>query len=242
MIIGISGLAGSGKDTAADSLVLGHGYVKLSFADPLKRIARDVYGFTETQLWGSSDNRNAPDFRYPRTEYAREWQAAWNASERRQQIDVRDAIVEDFGESYGAHFLTPRHALQQLGTEWGRTCYPETWSAMGIRLAQELDGAQGKHYDAKKGIFACSRPPIEGVAIPDVRFWNEVDAVKKAGGKVIRVKRAGAGLKDATGALHKSETEMACIADAVFDAVIENDGSLQELHDKVGEVLTSFRP
>lgn len=36
MIIGFTGKAGSGKDTAADYLVTHHGFVKLSFAGPLK--------------------------------------------------------------------------------------------------------------------------------------------------------------------------------------------------------------
>ena len=47
MILGISGLAGSGKDTVADILVKHQQCVKVSFADPLKRICRDVFDFTD---------------------------------------------------------------------------------------------------------------------------------------------------------------------------------------------------
>jgi hypothetical protein len=36
MLVGITGPAGSGKDTVADYLVREHGFVKLSFAGPLK--------------------------------------------------------------------------------------------------------------------------------------------------------------------------------------------------------------
>ena len=51
MILGISGLAGSGKDQFAT--YLGPvGAVTVALADPLKRIARDVYAFTDEQLWG----------------------------------------------------------------------------------------------------------------------------------------------------------------------------------------------
>ena len=211
MIIGLCGLAGSGKDTAADSLVL-RGFVKLAFADIMKRFCKEVFDFTDDQLWGPSASRNAPDARYPRKPHG------------------SDKNVEN---------LTPRYALQTLGTEWGRDCFPAVWVDYAIRKAKELDGAEGVHYDAKLGIFKCARPPIEGVAISDVRFWNEVEAIQKAGGKVVRIKRAGAGLGGA-GGLHQSEVEQASIADACFDAVLQNDGTLAELHDKVGELLTSF--
>lgn len=37
-VIGLTGFAGSGKDTVADILVEEHGYVKLAFADPLREM------------------------------------------------------------------------------------------------------------------------------------------------------------------------------------------------------------
>jgi len=39
MIIGLSGFAGSGKDTVADVLVRDFGFVKMAFADPLREMA-----------------------------------------------------------------------------------------------------------------------------------------------------------------------------------------------------------
>lgn len=39
MLIALTGYAGSGKDTIADHLVESHGYVKLAFADPLRKLA-----------------------------------------------------------------------------------------------------------------------------------------------------------------------------------------------------------
>jgi len=63
-IIGISGLAGSGKDTVADFLLNHEGFVKMSLADPIKRFAMDVWEFSEEQLFGSSRFRSFPDKRY----------------------------------------------------------------------------------------------------------------------------------------------------------------------------------
>src|SRR5687768_3384285 len=41
-IIGITGRAGSGKDTVADYLVERHGFVKIAFADPIKQMLRQL--------------------------------------------------------------------------------------------------------------------------------------------------------------------------------------------------------
>jgi hypothetical protein len=60
-IIGLSGLAGSGKDTAAAVLVERFGFVKISLADRIKRICADVFGWGPGRLWGPSEQRNAPD-------------------------------------------------------------------------------------------------------------------------------------------------------------------------------------
>ena len=63
MIIGVMGQARAGKDTLADYLVRKYGFVRIAFADPIKRALRDWYGFSESQLWG--DDKEKPDFRYP---------------------------------------------------------------------------------------------------------------------------------------------------------------------------------
>lgn len=52
-IIAISGKLGSGKDTLADMLVENYGFVKMSFAENLKRACQVVFGFTEDQLFGA---------------------------------------------------------------------------------------------------------------------------------------------------------------------------------------------
>src|SRR5262249_21718742 len=126
-VIGICGRAGAGKDTAADVLVKEFGFVKVSLADPLKRICREVFAFTEEQLWGPSECRNEPDKRYRRRP------SGYDANGR--PIDKCGCLRENKrafmdAEDYRDHlpcpavfsgdeFLTPRHALQQLGTEWG---------------------------------------------------------------------------------------------------------------------------
>lgn len=198
MIIGFLGLAGSGKDTASDMLVKEHGFVKVACADPLKRICKNVFDFSDEQLWGPSAMRNAPDFRYPR-------------------------LLEDGMPG----FLTPRYALQQLGTEWGRNCYDNVWIDYAIRTARCLENA-GVSYDPRWGIlspedagaFGRRVQKGGGVAISDVRFQNEVDAIRAAGGKIVKLTR-GAGLEGEAGA-HRSEKEQASIPPNCVDSVVDN--------------------
>ena len=49
-VIGIVGKIGSGKDTVADYFVDNHGYMKYSFAIPIKDIAVNIFGFTTDQV------------------------------------------------------------------------------------------------------------------------------------------------------------------------------------------------
>jgi dephospho-CoA kinase len=49
IIIGITGYKGSGKDTIA-SIFVDHGYVRYGFADPIKSMMYDIFGFTYDEL------------------------------------------------------------------------------------------------------------------------------------------------------------------------------------------------
>ena len=89
MIIGLCGLIGSGKDTAADYLVNFHEFKRESFAGSLKDAVSSVFGWDRELLEG-------------RTKAAREW---------REQIDPW------WSERMSMPNLTPRLILQLWGTE-----------------------------------------------------------------------------------------------------------------------------
>jgi len=240
-LIGFCGLAGSGKDTSGDFLVKNSNYVKLACADPLKRICRQVYDFTDEQLWGPSTERNRPDKRYWRLSKSKEdveklFEAWHNGADAGHGADddgtvwnfigITEAEYKCWVESCG--YLTPRYALQQLGTEWGRDCYPNTWIDLAIRTAMALRTSgvlRSLHYKytAKEGLVSGHvpfGPRIGGVAITDVRFLNEVLAINNAGGEVYLLTR-GLGLEGAAGQ-HKSETEMRSIPKDLFKGIIDN--------------------
>jgi hypothetical protein len=64
MIIALTGLKGSGKNTVADMIP---GAYCLGFADPLKKFCGEVFGFTAEELYGPSEARERPSatFRRP---------------------------------------------------------------------------------------------------------------------------------------------------------------------------------
>lgn len=51
MLIGITGKAGVGKDVVAEYLWRKHSFVRIAFADPMKRAAQEIFGLTDEQTW-----------------------------------------------------------------------------------------------------------------------------------------------------------------------------------------------
>lgn len=238
MIIGLAGPAGSGKDTIADYLVSKRGFVKMANADLLKRVAQSVFGFTDDQLWGPSELRNAPDKRYPREHGP----AAFPDGKLPEHCACCGRAFEDYDIQC---FLTPRYVLQIFGTEAGRGCYPTIWVERLLGAAQELQ-AGGCYYDTKSGIRRVGAwmngPEVAAkthVVIPDVRFPNEIEAIKAAGGKMVRVLRENTSLSGAP-AQHRSETELLSVGLERFDYVFQNSGDLNFLRlqaDRMMDVL-----
>lgn len=263
-LLGLCGLAGSGKDTVADHLVRHHRYVKVSFADPLKRICKDVFDFTDEQLWGPSSKRNASDYRYPRS--------------IKEHLDEKTGTVTTVEED----FLTARYALQLLGTEWGRQCYPAVWVEYALRTARKIM-EEGCTYTVQKGLSQPARSALTGgstlaidvgnmiferqgtntsidvnaiqtliekgiqadspmgVVIADVRFKNEIAAIKKVGGRVIRVRPPEQGAL-AEWQMHASEMEQFTMSDDDFDAVVVNPKkTFEALYADVDRVMASLK-
>ncbi len=259
-IIGISGLTkdvegnrigsmGAGKDSVADFLVTEHAGVRISFADPLKRICMEVYEFSVEQLWGSVEFKNAVDKRYPR-----------------ELHDVGPAFMEgtelfhscgccglklplsDFSQFKTTQcYLTPRYAMILLGTEWGRQCYRDTWVNYALRAASRVLFESGilrslfYNYTQVEGLYTTNTPEgqiPELVAIPDVRFKSETAAIRAQGGKLVRVVRTVSSTSYRT--VHPSESELLNTDDSEFDYVIHNDGSLEQLGRLTAQMMDVF--
>ena len=60
-LIGITGHIGSGKTTASNYLTSKYFYKEKSFADPLKKICKELFLFTDDQVYGTQDQKASSD-------------------------------------------------------------------------------------------------------------------------------------------------------------------------------------
>ena len=135
--------------------------------------------------------------------------------------------------------ISPRQAMQYLGTEVGRVGiaenYPEFKSVTGdsiwIKSAKKnIRVKSSKEYISNYG-------KIRAFIIPDMRFLNEYDAMKEMeneGYKVITIGVRRDGLPSDS---HASETEIRyCVENCDF--IIDNNKEISDLEDSVDEIIT----
>jgi hypothetical protein len=149
----------------------------------------------------------------------------------RQSREWREQVDPWWAERLGIANLTPRWVLQYWGTEVVRKSFhDDTWIAS---LENKLRKSQ------------------DDIVISDCRFPNEIAAIKRAGGIVIRVRRgdepAWYGVAQVANAhpqpnasteilkelgIHASETAW---IGTCFDAVIDNNASLDHLYSQIND-------
>lgn len=115
--------------------------------------------------------------------------------ERYVEGDLKEQVIDGVG-------VTARKLMVTLGTEWGRDC-------IATDLWTRLWGAQVERFD--------------NVIVDDVRFPNEVEAIRERDGEIWRVIRPGL-----TPGAHASE-RLECTP----DKIILNDGDLGLLRQRV---------
>mgnify|MGYP003142461270 FL=1 len=249
-LIGISGKIGSGKDTVGSILqylsckeyeLLNEDYSFASFledenspyeikkfAGKLKEIAALLIG---------CDVSDFEDREFKEKELGKEWWK-WEISFEGVLEGYIDYLGNEkhYEDEYmiESHLikLTPRKLLQLLGTEAGRqVLHPNIWiNALFADYVcddcgqqecptDEEDTGQMIHYSFPSWI------------ITDVRFSNEAKAIKDRGGIMIRIERPEG--ESHCGGQHASET---ALDNYNFDYVIDNEGSIDELIEKIKQL------
>lgn len=94
MIIGISGLAGSGKSAVGEYIASKFGFAKIAFADKVKDATAAIFG----------------------------WERALLEGDTKESRDFREEVDPWWTKKFG-YDVTPRLMLQYMGTEAGRNVF-----------------------------------------------------------------------------------------------------------------------
>ena len=118
--------------------------------------------------------------------------------------------------------ITPRLLLQTIGTDIVRTIHPDIW--INSLMNDSISNA-----DAIRGTSEIKKLYPNWI-INDVRFPNEVKAIKKKDGIIIRINT-----ESAYNSTHSSETALDDYED--FDYTIDNNNCIDCLIEKLKEIL-----
>lgn len=211
-LIGLSGKIKSGKNTVAtliNELTMDI-FEEKAFAKKLKEFVASITG---------CDVKNLEDQNFKLQQLPPEWQDELQTRTFRWLLQVigTDALRNNVHENIWVNALFADYLPKYHGG---------------------IDPAVGSTTPSDVQVFVVHPKWI----ITDMRFPNELEAVKKHGGITIRINRSLQKTNNETVDFvaqhyrnnHPSET---ALDNAEFDYVIENDGTIEELIEKVKDVL-----
>jgi len=209
MILGVTGLIGSGKDTIADYLVTTHGFKRVSFAASLKDAVATVFGWDRDMLEGT-------------TKASRAW---------------REEVDEWWADRLAMPHLTPRWVLQYWGTDVLRNHFhTDIWVAsVENKLRQTTDNVVitdcrfSNEVNAIKAAGGTTCRVIRGEN--PIWYQSAVDYNKGPNGNAGWA--VGKRVLD-TNNVHASEYSSVGLK---YDHYLKNDGTIIDLHDQINQLL-----
>ena len=121
--------------------------------------------------------------------------------------------------------LSKRQMYQLFGTEFGREMIdPDIWIKCADRAIAKIQHSEMHN----PGLFTDT----SGVVIPDVRFDNEAEFILSRGGIIIEV------VRPINEVVNKHVSEDG-ISRNLITTTIMNDNTVDDLHNKVGNLFTS---
>ena len=218
MIVAISGYAGSGKDEVASIMNdIDPTWTTRKFAGKLKVIASMLTGIPES----SFENQLFKD-----SEMSSEWDRSFYHGEK--GWIKRPMNVREFLQLLGTDAIrTGLHHNTWVNSLMSEYVHVKTIKVNGTFNIDTLD-EDNIMKELKKFVTIVDEYP--NWVITDCRFKNEAEAVKLKGGFIVRVNRPGVNPINN----HDSEVEL---DNYHFDYVINNDGSLYDLRNKVKALI-----
>lgn len=237
LIIGLSGKKQSGKNTAANQIALQYfrelgadhpglyiddkgnlcgaseieGSVfdhvaMFAFADEIKRFCIKNLGLARQQCYGTDSQKDTM------THLA--WEGLSGEVRRKHAIACYQSGAVYWRLPTGP--MTAREVMQVFGTDIMRVWCPDVW----------INGC----------LHAVREYPGDMALVTDIRFPNEVAAVKEAGGKVIRLLRDPHATQDR----HKSETALDNIPPDTFHLVVSEGLTIEGQGDYLRPIVQQW--
>lgn len=151
-LVGITGRAGSGKDTAADFLVSTYGFHRVAFADPIKELLNARFGWSMEQ-WQDREWKEEPND-----------QSGWNWKTANSCADA----------------FSPRSWAQWLGTDVGRFIDQDAWTKIALRKIKAITAQEPNarfvipdvRFDSEAQLIVASGGTVIELRRPDAAAVN----------------------------------------------------------------------
>jgi len=262
MIIGMTGHAGSGKDTTAAILadmlrVQGHGHHTLyAFAFPLKEFTQRVFALTYDDVHGTASKERHIEFEVDRIVLLRRFEAALfdiistyidREIDENPHLcdhnDINDVFIDRFADVLSRRsvsemfdvFLTVLGSEHKMYSSWRFWKYNKLLFSTSPRRLLQLIGTEFFR-DSIDNQFWCKIAPKADVIYTDVRFAEEYNLTKSLGGVVVRVINENLAAIASSG--HASEQN---INKLVPDYILTNDGkSIDRLTAEAAKTLNTI--
>jgi len=134
-------------------------------------------------------------------------------------FNFKEAQLEDqdFKEEVDPRFgITPREALQKFGVGM-RSLFGDDFWVRRLQLDQ------------------LAKQTLHNYVITDVRFPNELGAIRLNNGVLIKIERPQS--INGNGSSHSSETALDSIPPEQYDYVINNTGDLSSLYEMIDKIM-----
>jgi len=214
-IIGVFGYAGSGKDTVGKLIQYNMSRSRIPIEELIEDYSNNEWWMEEQSGW--EIKKWAGKLKYI---------ASIITGIPVEKFEDQEFKKTNLGPEWG---MTVRDLLQILGTEAMRDgLHKNVW----VNALMADYKIHSEHFND----IANGRETGDGYPnwiITDTRFPNEAQAIKDKGGMVIKVDRPGVGPVNG----HPSED---ALKDYNFDYVIHNDGSINDLDNKVIEFINNY--
>ncbi|HVH53398.1 MAG TPA: hypothetical protein VNA32_04620 [Actinomycetota bacterium] len=211
IVIGLSGYAGSGKTTVADILVRDHGFTKMSFADPIKRMVRALNPIIGYDVY----------------------ECDCGDPEEREIEEIRLSDATKFGFAGDTIKYSPwaeevRELWQRFGTDVIRAEDPDFWVNAALKDMAKVEG--------ERIVFDDVRFPNEAKMIHDLNgpFWAEGElSFSRISGSIWQIARYET-QPDRVEDIHESERYVGQLDEEI---VIVNEAGVDDLAETVVAAL-----